>query len=185
MGVPVMPMVGATSGEAVSCQGHGCRSRSCSVSAVEQTDFPDRFGIRAAIRIGVEGVDRVVLRGNEKDVVDLAVTHRQSGNIEWLGIDTTVYCLREQFAEGVHIHVGGCENGLAGICSGMRQVVAPGQHAHRLGRLGQQVWRQAEQDQEQRPERNKVRYRMNHGGDQGGSTPRSGTFKHPKDLTRK
>ena len=94
-----------------------CRARGGSVSGVQKSDFPKGRRIRSAVRIGVKRINAVVLRGDENDVVNSFAGDRHVWNVERLCVNPAVNRVREQFAEGGLIDIGGCQNSFGGICA--------------------------------------------------------------------
>ena len=99
----------------------GCRHRRTKVAR------PQRTGLRARV-VGVEGKDRVVLRGHVHHVLTSDATH-----VERLGVHLSVDVSREHFAKRAGPHVGRREHLLFGVRSGTRQIVLRGQHVHVAG----------------------------------------------------
>jgi len=66
-------------------------------------------------RIGVKGIDTVVLGGDQNDIVR-AGRYREVRHIERLGIDLAVDGAREQLAEGRTAHRARCQGKLLAVC---------------------------------------------------------------------
>src|SRR5437899_11881104 len=86
----------------------------------------------ARLRIGVEGIDAVVLGGDQNDVVR-AGRYRGVRDIERLRIDLGVHGAREQLAEGRTGHRGGGQGKLPAVLSGPLRVVALRENARQVG----------------------------------------------------
>ena len=135
-GGPVIPITGPMSFSPVDVGACGVAPAFAPCAASAEYDLPDRLCVRAAIRVCVEGINRIVFRRHKQDIVHVAVAHL-SGLVH-----TTAGRIRcrppqpEQLAERVHVHVGRRQRSLVGVLSGMRQVVTPGRHRHRSWRLG-------------------------------------------------
>ena len=74
---------------------------------VDEAVLPeDAVVLRARGRVvGVEGVDAVVLRGHDQDVVDLAVVHAHLADHQGLGIDVAVDLVAKELSEARRVHV--------------------------------------------------------------------------------
>ncbi len=79
--------------------------------------------------VGVEGIDRVVLGGDNHDVVwpGTGAGHAQAADVERLGIDLAVYRVAGDLAEGRGVHVGGCQGRLIEVGAGAELVVVVGE----------------------------------------------------------
>jgi hypothetical protein len=80
-------------------------------------------------RIGVDGVDAVVLGGDVQHIVRTAA-QGHVGDVQRLGINGTVHGDGEEFAERGAVHVGGRENGLRGVFTRARVVVVIGRNRY-------------------------------------------------------
>ena len=94
-----MPIIGT-----MSCEERQPRDRRDPVGRVGEAVDPQRLGICPGVAVGIEGVDRVVLGGDEGDVVHGAVD-RQARHVQRLGVDVAVDRLREEQAEVGRVHI--------------------------------------------------------------------------------
>src|SRR5262249_32669838 len=76
----------------------GCTG-SRSVSGVQQGNFPKRIRVRAAVAVGIKGVDAVVLCSHKNDVVRALSRDRDVGDVERLRVNLSVDRLREKLAK--------------------------------------------------------------------------------------
>lgn len=77
--------------------------------------MPKKRGICAGIAVGVEGIDRIVLRGYVDHVVDAFARDADIGQVQGLGIHVTVDRIREQLSELASVYVERCENSFGNI----------------------------------------------------------------------
>ena len=80
----------------------------------KEASLPERQSVPARIRVGVEGINTIVLGGNVHDVVYFAAD-RKIRNVQGLCKDVTVHGLREQLAEARGINISGRQNRLSTI----------------------------------------------------------------------
>jgi len=109
------------------CIGDGRCSRRGPMSRADHAGLPQGRAIRAAVAVGIEGVDRIMFVSNENDVVGRAV-YGQIGHVQRLRIDLAIHGYTEKLAECVGVHIGRSENRLLGVLALMSVVVAPGEH---------------------------------------------------------
>jgi len=76
-----------------------------------------------SIRVCVEGINAVVLRSDENDVMGALASDRNVWNIERLRVNPAVNRVRKQLAEGGLIYVGGCQNRFGAVCAGASVIV--------------------------------------------------------------
>ena len=128
----------------------GGRQRGHAGVGIQEADAPQR---RRSGRVGVEGVDAIVLRRHNHDIVNSIARHRDLRQVEWLRIDRTVNRERVQFAEMCRVYVARSENGFANVLAGAGVVIVVGGHdgqtggSQRFGGGALRMWRRIGRDQ--------------------------------------
>ena len=113
----------------------------------EKGDSPE-VALRGVVAVGVEGVDAVLLGGDEEDVVDGVVGEGEGGEVERLRVDVADDGKAEELAEGGDADVGGSEEGLLALDPNSRVGVLLRRDTLAEGREGQK-----KQQQENKAER--------------------------------
>ena len=106
------------------------RQRGHAGVGIQEADAPQR---RRSGRVGVEGVDAIVLRRHNHDIVNSIARHRDLRHVEWLRIDRTVNRKRVQFAEMCRVYVARSENGFADVLAGAGVVIVVSGHDGQTG----------------------------------------------------
>src|ERR1700737_4921939 len=111
--------------------GGGAWSRS--MGGIQQRDLPQRLGIRAKVAIRIKGIDAVMLRGDERDVVRRTGlgrprSHGDARQVQGLGINIPVHELCEELAKRAGVHIRRHENGFVGIGPGPGDIVVLGDY---------------------------------------------------------
>ena len=74
---------------------YGSRSGCRSMRRADHAGLPQRRTIRAAVAVGVEGVNRIMLVSNEDDVMSRSIGQGQIADIERLRVDLAVHRVAE------------------------------------------------------------------------------------------
>src|SRR6267154_3824682 len=98
------------------------------MSCVQQRDLPQRSRIGPSVAIRIEGIDAVVLGGDEPHVMRTFSGDRNPCQIQWLRIKITVHWIGKESSELRLIYVSGCEDRFVCIGSGPRNVIVLRDH---------------------------------------------------------
>jgi hypothetical protein len=90
-------------------------------AGVDEARVPD--GVGGTQAVGVEGVDAIVLRGDEYEVMDALARNIDASHVQRLGIDLPVHRVGVQLAERGRGDVGRREGGLGQVLTRPRHVV--------------------------------------------------------------
>ena len=94
--------------------------------------MPERGGVQRGA-VGIKGVNAVVFRGDENDVMHAALRHGEILHVERLSIDLAVHRIAEDFAKGPRIHVRRGQDCLLQVLTGVLVVVMTSQNVYRSG----------------------------------------------------
>ena len=86
-------------------------------------DVPKKAVVRAVVAFGVEGVDGIMLGGDENEIVRALARNRDSGNNKGLAIDLAVHWINEPQAEVGAVDVGKSEDGFVRVLASASEVV--------------------------------------------------------------
>ncbi len=78
---------------------------------------------RRSRRVGVEGVDAIVLRRHNHDIMNSIARHGDLRHVKRLRIDVAVHRKGVQLAEMRGVHVAGSENGFDDVLPGAGVVI--------------------------------------------------------------
>ena len=76
------------------------------MSGIQERDLPEGLGVRAAVAIGIEGVDAIVLGDDEEDVVRALAGDAEIGHVKRLSVDVAIHGVAEQLSELGGVDVG-------------------------------------------------------------------------------
>src|SRR5439155_23388949 len=111
------------------------RNRGHTGGGIDKAHLTQRNGA-----IGVKGVNTIVFRSGEHDVVHAFFGNRDSGQVERLRVDIAIHSIGKQLSKLPGIDIRGIEYGFGEVLSGARQIVVVGEDVNL--RLCQQAKRQ-------------------------------------------
>ena len=101
------------------------------MGCADHARLPQGPAIRAAVAVGIESVDRIVLVRNKEDVVRASVDG-QVTDVERLRVHFAIHTLAEKLAKCIGVDIGRRKNGFLRVLALTGIVVAPGKNVGSL-----------------------------------------------------